>query len=333
MAQVQIQQQSDQSYQIQADSLSQLAFLNLITLCSINHFSHKPKDSLYFHDSFENRKDYFEITDRLKKLSKDTELPDPLPFAHEQIVSFNIPGEHIENLIAKMKSHYMAELRELADKMATELDLDIKNDGATKKTNPLFTKNYNPSQVSLVDIDRSIENKIIFYYLYQANNNELEKITEKIDLMTLEQKENFIEQIFNTSPLQKLPKIIYNHIFCTLKIVAPFVEVAPLCLKPSFKIILQQPVHYLGYSTPEEIKNSSDYEDFLTLMERAKSHFEQTLNPYVLPATFNQQCLVALDLQSLSDLKSIESPIKNKIFEQITKYAPFTKNLINNGVL
>ena len=330
MVKTQVIEQKPNSLFIKADALSQLAFLNLSTICSISNHQRTPNDTLYFHDTFENRREYFEITDELKRLAKAAEAEELLPFSTMQVVEFTIPKSYLELMINKLSQHPLEELQDLAKSLSESTNTELSYPKPQNIINSQTNINYNPTQVSLLDIDRSIENKIIFYHLYQANNDEVEKISEKIELMTIEQKENFIEQIFQRSPLQKLPKIIYNHTFCTLKIICPFHELKPLSLISDIKLVFQKPGHFLGYSTPESILNTEHHQPYLSLMEKIKAHFEQTPNPYILPETFNQQAVIALDLQSIEELKKINNPLKIKIFEEITKHEPFIKTLINN---
>lgn len=328
MVKVHVIEQRPDSLFIKADALSQLAFLNLATSCSIYNHQFSKCENFYFHDSFEKRKDYFELTDELNRLSKQSELLSILPFSTMHTVEFNIARRYLATFIKKLNHTHLIELQELAAQLNSTSGLNLTMQRPISQQKNFFNINYNPTEVSLLDIDRSIENKIIFYHLYQANKDEVEKIIEKIDLMTMEQKENFIEQIFQISPLQKLPRIIYNQIFCTLKITAPFSEINPIGLNLNIRVALQNPVHYLGYHLPEEIKNTNLHEPYLSLMEKIKIYYEQTQNPYVLPGTFNQQALLALDLQSVEELSKIETPLKDKIFQQLIKYEPFLKTLI-----
>ena len=330
MVKTQVIEQKPNSLFIKADALSQLAFLNLSTICSISNHQTTPNNTFYFHDNFGNRKEYFEITDELRRFSKEAELEELLPFASMQIVEFTIPKDYLATLINKLSQHALEELQDLAKSLGEATGTEHSHPKPQNCINNQTNINYNPTQVSLLDIDRSIENKIIFYHLYQANNDEVEKISEKIELMTMEQKENFIEQIFQRSPLQKLPKIIYKHTFCTLKIICPFHELKPLSVIDDIKLVFQKPGHFLGYSTPETIQNTQHHQAYMSLMEKIKNHFEQTPNPYILPETFNQQAVIALDLQGIEQLKSINNPLKTKIFEEITKHEPFIKALINN---
>jgi len=330
MVKTEVIEQKPNSLLIKVDALSQLAFLNLSTLCSINNHRSKTNNTFYFHDAFENRREYFELTDELKRLAKQTELNELLPFADMQIIEFSIHKDYLLTLINKLSQTSLQELQTMADSLCQTTKIELSQPKPKNTNNNPTNTSYNPTQVTLLDIDRSIENKIIFYHLYQANNDEVEKILEKIELMTMEQKENFIELIFQQSSLQKLPKIIYNHNFCTLKIVSPFSDLKPLLLNNNLKLVFQKPNHILGYSTPESILNTEYHQPYLSLMEKVKNHFQLTPNPYILPETFNQQAVMAIDLQSIEELKKVKNPLPTKIFEQITKQEPFIKALINN---
>ena len=189
--------------------------------------------------------------------------------------------------------------------------------------------NIKGSHVALLDLDRSIENKIIFYHLYQGGNNEVNNITAKIELMTLEQKENFLEQVFLTSPLHRLPNIINNSNFCTFEIIDEFVNLKPLLENPEIHITLQNPTTCYGYAKPEQIVSSANHEAYLSLMEKIRLYVADKRNLYIIPQIFRQQALISIDLRSLAALKTVKTPVKEKLFEPLGKQLPFLTNYLN----
>jgi len=310
-------------------SLSLLALINLASTTTLQKFWYQEKKECYFQSDFSDRRGYFELTDNLLRLSSDLNLSYLEPLAKLMQLEFIIESDYWPIFLGKLAGDELQELRNIALELGTISHATIQ-ENSTIPNIPSCNCNANSNEVSLIDLDRSMENKLIFYFLFQASSEPVEKIVEKIDLMTMEQKEMFVEQIFQKSPLQKLPKIIYLHPFATIKLYTPLNEILPLILSNKIKIILKKPTCQALTNLSPEITNSPHYSRILNILETVKTFQEQNQNNYVLPLALKQTALISLDLQGMSELTGIATNIKEKIFRLINQEVPFTQGFIKN---
>ena len=311
-------------------SLSFLGFINISTTFSLQKFWRQERNECYFQNDFSDRRRYFELTDMLLRLSTELKLPGLTPLAQLTQFEFIVDTDYWPTFINKMAQNDLLELRNIATELSTVSQTQIQEPFIQSNTNSGIVTEGVTVDIKLIDLDKSIENKLIFYYLFQANLESVERIAEKIDLMTMEQKEMFIEQIFQKSPLQKLPKIIYTQPFCTLKLNASLSELLPLISSNKIKLIIQKPKLQSLNNLDEEISNSPHYNQVLTVLSEIKTFCDQNQNNYVLPLGLRQTVLLALDLQGLAELNKLGGTLKEKIFHLINQEAPFTKGFINN---
>ena len=251
-----------------------------------------------------------------------------VPLAQLMQFEFIIEADYWSLFLNKLAQSELLELRNIAEKLASESKTTIEAKYLPSSFGNSSTTTVE-TELCLIDIDHSMENKLIFYYLFQANIESIEKIASKIDLMTMEQKEKFIEQIFQKSPLQKLPKIIYNHPFCTIRASASPMDLLALVKCNKIKMLVKRPCFPAKIELPEEVSSAPQYSQILALIDEVKAFYTENQNNYILPIMLKQSVLMELDLQGLAELNKINGPLKEKIFSLINKEAPFTKGFIN----
>ncbi len=324
MQQAQVAQITPDIARVNLPSISTLAFLCITTTFPFLKFWYKQKNECYFQENFINRKQYFEITDLLQRKALELNLPELKPLAQNIHLEFLIDNELLPVLINKLSKSDLIELQNLAKTLGEENNLSPTNEPKTNYP-PRTINNLNYEKVSIIDIDKSFENKLIFYYLFQAGIESTEKIAEKLELMTVEQKEKFIEQILQNQPLNKIPQIIYQHPFCTMRLFCPLYELLPLINSNKNKIVIKRPVLTSITSIDNKITTEKNYNKVLEILSIVKDYYDLENNPYIIPTIINQVAIISLDLEGINEVLKIENNLSQKIISALGKEIPFTK--------
>lgn len=330
MADLQVSNITPDLLRVNIPAISTLGFIHIVTNCPLQKFWCQEKNECYFQNDFAERKQYFEITDHLLRLSQELSLPELAPVGKLRQFEFIIETEYWYLFINKLAQSDLNELQLLAKELSAKTQTAIQNNSNPTNNFPNGSSGNPDTGISLIDLDRSIENKLIFYFLFQSSSDSTAKILEKIELMTLEQKEKFLEQIFQKSPLQKLPKIIYNHIFCTFKVNAPLYEILELINYDKIKITLKKLNIQNSDSVVTELANLPNSIRYINALQEAKSFYEHYQNIYIIPLILKQTALIALDLQGINELYKIKNHLSEKTLALLCKEATFINNFRNN---
>ncbi len=311
-------------------NIAGLSYWSLIEICTnsaLLKFWYLERNDCYVDDNFSDRQKYFELTDLLLRSAQQFNLPELVPLGRLVQLEFLIPTGDWLQLVHKWSHSNSYELKNIAEKIILEsTTIKHKNEPISNSVTPQMDSS---GDINLIDLDHSIENKIIFYHLLQSKSETIAKISEKIDLMTLEQKENYIEQICQRETAYKIPKIIFTKPFCTLKIKTALFDLIPLFTTGKFSLIIRQPNFQNLKDTSNRLNETKHYPEVIKILDRIKAHFEKTHNHYVLPLGVKQTALLDLDLQGFFELSKINNPFTLKIIELIHKEVPFTKGIIN----
>jgi len=328
MTEAQVTNITEDLLRVNIPSLSYWGLIEICTNSPLQKFWYQEKSNCYIDSAISNRQKYFELTDQLVRLANNYSLVELTPLAKLVQLEFVIETRDWPAFLVRLNQNDCPELKNISGKLNEITGSAIPLIETVAQA--LFNQTESTlSDIKLLDIDHSIENKIIFYHLLQSKSESIEKIAEKIDLMTLEQKENFIEHICHPGAITKVPKIILSKPFCTFKINAALSELLPLVTKNLFKIFVKRPCYPALTQVSENLTASNYWPEIIKTLDQVKNLFDQTQNYYLLPLGIKQLFLMDLDLQSLFELSRIENPLKTKIINLINKEAPFTKGITN----
>lgn len=306
---------------------SLLAVLKILNQSQVLSLTISPQGKMY-EPPVKDKTYYSTILANLKSLADATNNNVLMPLAELQNFEFTLSREAISDFTAQLLSSDLSELTGLGEKFQNALGVNV--DMAKPATSQLAgLALLSSKKLSILEIDQTAENKILFLYLYRKSNENWEKIAERLQLLTMEQKEKIWEEISDAKPSLTLPTSLCEQTLCSMEAVDELINLKPLIFCPDIKIVCQPFTTELGLTTPEFITNSSKQELYYSTMEMVKKHFSENRLAYVIPRLFRQRAIIFLNLKSIEYLKELKSALANEILLEAGKYLPFLKNFIN----
>ncbi len=310
---------------LQLENISHFAFLFLAGRVNCFYQIKKTTDQFYAGDNLQNDHKYQSLLHELRHLRKQTTLKDVWPCGRLINAEFAGTPETIKNLVLIASRSFFPELRTIAELAAKELKIEPeKQNNLSEMEIERHEYDARKNQLQILDIDNSFENKLLFYNFFQNDYDPLPRITDKVEFLSFAKKGEILENIFEKDQISLLPKIITNHIFCTIKIINDLNALETL-LAPEFNILLQNPNAGLGFNTPSKIINSAHHEAYLTVMEKIKNYYFETQNFYIIPRTFRQLAIISLNLNSFKKLQKINSGPAEEIMTLLKSELDFLK--------
>lgn len=322
---IQIQETKPNLLLIRFERLSYLAFLKIITEFKINSYEKKELGENFINAPLEQDAEYRFLEQKLEQLEAKTGQSHFLTFGQLLNLDIAISRFALKNFIDRLAADSLAELRSFGHALATRTGIQT-----TETTNPLATEFNNKKlipeeRIKIIDIDKSFENKLLFYHFFAAGGRELPQIADKLELLTVEQKEKIFESIFATDATTRLPRIIFEHTFCSMEISDEFTNLQTIIRCPEAKIIFRSPSCQYAYPTPNCIFQAGLQELFVSTMEQLKNYFLQTRNQYIIPFIFKQTAIFALNLLQWEILKTQKSPLVTELLDKLRGSFHFIK--------
>ncbi|MFH1520993.1 MAG: FAD-dependent thymidylate synthase [Candidatus Micrarchaeota archaeon] len=267
-------------------------------------------------------------------------------------------GRAYEYLLTKMFGDELAEIRELAGEMQTELSGIIpsfvkRSNGefgilmqeylkkVREETSSLISK-YAGAEggegVGLVEYEKNAEKKAITSIIYphlQKPMNEIEKIVER---MADEEKNAIIKAYIGERQNRRhRPGRAFEHIFYTFDICGNYGAYRDL---HRHRILTQQRqtlTPYLGYKIPDEIIQAGFEKEFRAVMGKTKETYEKIEKKYpkeaqyIVPLAYNIRWYMKLNLREAYHLLELRSAmqghrdyreIAQRMFKEIEKVHP-----------
>ena len=313
---MQVSQVNNRLSKIQA-KLSYLAMLKIITAI--------PLQEWFFYDTEESletlKPGELTITEQAKQIYGDTNLVPLKTYADKVEFEALLPTEELSrftNWLAGQKEH---ELRNLAGDMGISALPEQPTKFSENFTLP--TEKQAPA-VEIIDLEPALENKLISYFLFDNFNSGLDKITEKAEMMTIEQKEKTFEQFLGSNSKFQLPKIALEQKFCTAKITCDFSQMIAIIKSPGLSFVMSPLTTIHNYITPESIINTKYHQPYLQIMENCKQNDQDgNKSTYSIPFAFRQQFICYFNLQALPYLKQQINPVAEQIITLIKKHYSF----------
>lgn len=310
---------------LQINRISYLAFIEIFLKYDFLSYEIKPIKGFYSDGDLKYNAEYAAILEKLLEISLALKQDDILPFGRMLEAQIALSKHSLPVFAEKLSRSPLAELRELGKELRSSAGISqiVENNVADEMNNTDFPQSKADSYLRMLDKDNSFENKLIFHHLFQTHADPVEKIAEKAEMMTPEQKEKIFELILNENNAAVLPKSILHQSFCTMEIVAPFSEIRDLIKCPQMKMIASDFTVDYGVVAPDYIIHSNQYEAYLSAVEQIKKYFVETNNRYAIPLTFKQRLIASVDLHFLNVLKNSKSILAEKIFSEVVKNFPF----------
>ena len=269
--------------------------------------------------------EYLELIQNLESLEAKTEQNHFLTFGQLINLDIIISKFALPNFAAKLSSNSLPELKAIGENLCLQISLPIKDWSAAMAIK--FNEQRSPADeiIKIIDLDNSFENKLLFYHFFEQGDHDLSQIAEKLELLTVEQKEKIFEHIFLDPAAIRLPKIIFEHTFCSIELFTDFLSIQTAFNCPEVKIIIQPPSCRQSYPTPNYIFQTGLQPLFVETMERVKTYFTQTQNQYIIPFIFKQKAIIALNLLQLEIMRKQSFPLMNELLEKIHVHFHFIK--------
>ncbi|MFH0779512.1 MAG: hypothetical protein V1928_01500 [Parcubacteria group bacterium] len=309
---------------LQINRISYLAFIEIFFKYDFLSYEIKPAEGFYSDSDLKYDAEYAAIVEKLLEISLTLQQDDVLPFGRMFEAQIALSTHGLLVFANKLSRSPLAELRELGKELRSLAGISqvVENNVADETNNIDFRQSKADSEIRILDKDNSFENKLIFHHLFQTQSDPIEKIAEKAEMMTPEQKEKVFSQILGANTT-RLPKSILHQSFCAIEIIAPFFELKSLIKCPQIKTLTSSFTTAYGHVTPDCIVHSNQYESYLSAVELIKKYFRETNNLYAISQTFKQRLIVSADLHFLNVIKKSEAPLGKKIFLEIEKAFPF----------
>ncbi|MEW6035231.1 MAG: FAD-dependent thymidylate synthase [Candidatus Micrarchaeota archaeon] len=267
-------------------------------------------------------------------------------------------GRAFEYLITKMYADDLAEMRELAGLMQTELAAVIPsfvkraNDRYGQSMQGYFRRarrdmaaaaSKHPGAsgsegVRLIDYDRDAERKALVAALFPHMQKPLDEIGIIVDRMSAQEKETVIRSYINERENRRhKPGRAFEHVFYTFDVVANFGAYRDI---HRHRVLTQQRQLLnpsLGYKLPQELVDAEYDREFRAAMDAAKEAYEKISKKhpaeaqYVLPLAYNVRWYMTFNLREAYHMLELRSSMQGhpdyrhvaqEMFRQIQRAHP-----------
>ncbi len=311
------------------EKISRLAFIKIITEFNIFSYKTQKLSENYIDAALEQDELYKSLLPELEKLEAITKKEHFQTLGQLLDAEIAISEFAFSGFIKKLSTNSLPELNRLAENICLQRGVSCPARQNDTIKNCQVSETPRQQEIKLLDVDRSFENKILFYYLRASSTENTEKVLERVELLTMEQKEIMFQNIFSAGISTCLPKIILEHQFCSLQLSDTLHNFQALMLCPQTRLFFEPFSTKHGYLMPESIIPAGQQELFLTTMEKIKKYFLETGNQYIIPQIFRQNALVSLNLLQSFIIKrqQAQSVLINQLLNQIYQELPFLKTL------
>lgn len=306
--------------EIQFNKISLLSVFYLIFFSQTKNYNYHLISNEFYQGEFADDFDYKSIQKQIIELNE----PDVISLANLCNLTLVINKNNLNQLCNDLNFLPFPEITQINNCLLNNFGLSLDK----QKNNPIVElkdkKTENKDCVQIIDINPVIENKILFYYLFPQNSATIETVAEKVELLTMEQKDNILNNIFHNQSINNLPQIVKEKSFCVFKINKTLSEIQRI-IQPEINLITNQLTNQYGFSTPESIIKNNKQENFLLLNKKTNQIFNN--NPYLLNTSYRQSFILTLNLNTFHKLQEINTPLAKKIIELAQKEFYFLKNI------
>jgi thymidylate synthase ThyX len=244
-----------------------------------------------------------------------------LPAATLTNVGFFGVGQAFEYLLTKLYSHELTEARELASAIHRELDRLIPSFVKRAKFSEYLAGTYNATrslarrlvrikpvesrkQVTLVDYDRTAEDRVIAAILYPHLGHPVEQLRKLVSKLSREERKKIMDEYLKGRRHRRdKPGRAIENVYYTFDIVGNLGLYRDL---HRHRILTQERQDFTtghGYDTPQEIEEAGFKGDFDLCMEKAASLYEKIRKDlsleaqYVVPFAFRIRWYMKMNLR------------------------------------
>ena len=282
--------------EIKFNKISLFAVINIIFLGNFKHYDFDLIENEYYNQDFQGNSDYENIQKTISELNSKNIIS----FANFCNLTLLIDKNETTNLVSNLKTLEYPEINSITNKLKTELNLSVTD------REPLTTIDLAPndkkisSEIEIIDINPSFENKILFYYLFPKNKATIETVAEKVELLTMEQKEKIFEKVFCDGKVNNLPQIVKQKTFCVFKLNVSTDEIMELVKNSEINIVSNEFTNTYGTVAPDSIINNNLQEKFFSINTETDNFYRNNKTPYILNTTFRQSVIMTLILNSIT---------------------------------
>ncbi len=173
--------------------------------------------------------------------------------------------------------------------------------------------------VSLIDYDHDAVNKIVTSLLYRYSSYPYQQIRERVNGMSLEEKDRIIEEALKRREQFDQPLREFEHVYYTFDMIMDYgafrdVQRHRMCTQTNQLITADH-----GYSTPEAITEMGLNERYDEAMARAKECYDKLMErfpheaQYIVPLAFKKRVLITWNLRELFHFIPLRSSTKGHI--------------------
>jgi len=309
---------------VKLESISFLAFINIITKFKTIHYDFQKTDQYFYNEELKQDNEYKTLLNSIKELQEKTQLENLMVFGLIVNTQIQIKAEQIHSFVNFLLGQKLSELKDCAKILGDKINFPIAEEKLKRSTILHCTANVKQTAgISIIDADKSFTNKVLFYYLFPNSCNPLSEVLDKTELMTMERQEKYFEDIFQSGVTATLPEIIHQAPFCSMQIIDQALNIFKLIqtVKPSISL---QPISIIyHFPIPEKVVKSGNQEEYLTLMNKIKKYFTEKNNPNIIPMIVNQCAVVNFNLCQFEILKQQEFPLAKQIIKNIQEHFSF----------
>ncbi|MBI5254293.1 FAD-dependent thymidylate synthase [Candidatus Falkowbacteria bacterium] len=278
-----------------------------------------------------------------------------LPVATTTNLGMTINARNLEHAISKLLSHPLDEARDIGAELkkigATVCPTLIKYADYNKylaetpvilavETNKIFgnvSAEAADDDVALVEYDKNAVDKILTAILYRFSNYPYKQAAERAKLLTMEQREQLLEQLHNKMETFDWPLREFEHVYYTFDITMDYgtfrdIQRHRICTQTNQLLAAN-----LGFSTPPEIIEAGLQKEYLEAIIIAEDAWRKIAPDfpeeaqYVLPLACRKRTLITANLREMHHLIKLRSgklghfsyrQIAQKCFEKIKAVHP-----------
>jgi len=276
-------------------------------------------------------------------------------------LGMTLNARNLENGIAKLMTHPLDEMREIGEEikqaslkvtptLVKYCDFNKYIDDTNKALKEITDNTIERSgakndkqSVKLVDYDKDAEDKIVCALLYRYAKEPYEKIKEKVNEMSDEEKQKIFDE--SLKRLNKFDRPIREMEYCfyTFDVLMDYgafrdIQRHRMCTQSNQDITVDN-----GYETPEEIVEAGLKEDYDKAMNIAETAFKEIEKEfpveagYIVPMAYRKRTLMKINLRAAMHLIKLRSgptghtsyrQVAQQMYEEIKKVHPFLAKYI-----
>ena len=283
-----------------------------------------------------------------------------LPAATLTNVGMTINGRALEHLIIKLRSHPLAEAREIGPQIKAEAQQVIPTlikyaDASayireTGEAMEALAREYfasaTPAEaaaVSLVWYPEDAEDRLVASILYGYTAHPLRQVAERVRALSLEEKARVVDEYLRRRGPHDQPLRALEHVSYTFDILVDFGAFRDIQRHRMVTQTPQESTGSHGYSTPPEIARYELSAVFDDCMARAESAYRTIAGDfpreaqYVLPLAFRKRVLFTWNLREIHHFTQLRSSrqghvsyrsIAQQVFQELERVHPLLAKYI-----